>query len=137
MTPKSLSEIEAELTSALKKARARSASVVEAVRYVGDAVLQIQYRGRRKDRKTHSPRPAYDIVIKIGRFRHKLTVGGPAEWSDNKATQEKSFDDIAASAIALVLNDAKPDSATRAVFVAAEPALSKSGEVRVSRSKER
>lgn len=119
-------------------ARLRHGRGEKHTRYVGNAVLTVIYKGVSRHRGTNTVRPAYDVHILVGRFKHKLTVGGSASWHEDHGvpSSPEAIDAAAGAAVrfAATPDDDVPEHIADAVNAATEMALKENGDYDVRRS---
>jgi hypothetical protein len=107
------------------------------LRWIGRAEIEITYRGPRREPDA-APRPMYKVVIKVGRLRHKLSVGAPANWYEEHGLpiSPEAIDATAGGAVRFASTpdeDTDPDVAAT-IEGATQEALKVNGEYEVRRS---
>jgi hypothetical protein len=107
-------------------------------RFVGHAYVLVKYKGPKKDPTTKQLRPAYDVVITVGRLKHKLSVGGSLAWHEQSGlpSSPDAIDEIASSAVgfAVTPDEDVPEDVRETINSATEWTLKEDGKYDVKRT---
>lgn len=106
-------------------------------RWIGNAHVEVTYRGPRNEGDT--VRPMYRVRISVGKLRHKITVGGAANWYEEHGlpTSPAAIDAAAGGAIRFA-SEADEDTSKEIAETIAEAtigALREDGSYEVRRSR--
>lgn len=103
-------------------------------RVIGAAQITVTYVGPSLDEPI---RPLYKVLIKVGKLRHRLTVGGAASWYERHAlpASPEAIDAAAGGAVSLasVADEDTPDEVADAVNEATLSAMKEDGSYVVER----
>lgn len=121
---------EARRGVSLGAVRLRAGAGLKHERFIGDARLEITYRGPDK-----SHRPMYRVVIFVRTLRHKISVGGAANWHEQHGlpSSPAAIDEIARAAVSFATSDASAHAAST-IEEATQSALRENGTLKVRNS---